>query len=243
MDKIEKQDEAIETSDEKELERKKPHFTVPYAPSVKYIIEKYGLGDAEDFQRRVNAINKFVDNKEAHFNTQRLSSLQKIKDIKNGKTAFIHGAETPDIAIKNWQGGADIAEEMLKNEGLKIYTPEELNKAFIDGKYLTGKEGIEAANDALKATKEFSKKGQEVPFKNTNINEHPRQGVAKATKKFNTIKKAVDVLSNAKLNAVLDLLLTPTPLYEPSIEDIRKKYGTSYNSILEADKPSDNQTE
>lgn len=233
-----KQDEATD-----EKEKTSPHFTVPYAPSVKYIIEKYGLGDAEDFQRRINAINRFVDNKEAHFNTQRLSSLQKIKDIKNGKTAFIHGAETPDIAIKNWQGGADIAEEMLKNEGLKIYTPEELNKAFIDGKYLTGKEGIEAASDAFKATKEFSKKGQEVPFKNTNINEKPRQGVAKATKKFNTIKKAVDVLSNAKLNAVLDLLLTPTPLYEPSIEDIRKKYGTSYNSILEADKPSDNQTE
>ena len=239
----EKQDGAIETSDEKTSESKKPHLTFPYAPSVKYIIEKYGLGDEEDFKKRINAINKFVDNKEAHFNTQRLSSLQKIKDIKNGKTAFIHGAETPDIAIKNWQGGADIAEEMLKNEGLKIYTPEELNKAFMDGKYLTGKEGLEAANDALKATKEFSKKGQEVPFKNTNINELPRQGVAKATKKFNIVKKAVDVLSNAKLNTFLDLLLTPTPLYEPSIEDIRKKYGISYKSILEAEKPSDNQSE
>ena len=239
----EKQDEAIEKSDKKELERKKPHLPIPYAPSVKYIIEKYGLGDEEDFKKRINAINKLADNKESHFNTQRLSSLQKIKDIKDGKTAFIHGAETPEIAIKNWQGGADIAEEMLKNEGLKIYTPEELNKAFMEGKYLTGKEGLEAANDALKATKEFSKKGQKVPFKNTNINELPRQGVAKATKKFNTIKKAVDVLSNAKLNAVLDLLLTPTPLYEPSIEDIRKKYGTSYKPILEADKPSDNQAE
>lgn len=239
----EKQDEAIEKSDEKELERKKPHLPIPYAPSVKYIIEKYGLGDEEDFKKRINAINRLADNKEAHFNTQRLSSLQKIKDIKDGKTAFIHGAETPEIAIKNWQGGADIAEEMLKNEGLKIYTPEELNKAFMEGKYLTGKEGIEAASDAFKATSEFSKKGQKVPFKNTNINEYPRQGVAKATKKFNTIKKAVDVLSNAKLNAVLDLLLTPTPLYEPSIEDIRKKYGTSYKSILEAEKPSDNQAE
>ena len=249
MDKIEKKMNETFKSDNKkqdeatdEKEKTSPHLTIPYAPSVKYIIEKYGLGDAEDFQRRVNAINKFVDNKEAHFNTQRLSSLQKIKDIKNGKTAFIHGAETPDIAIKNWQGGADIAEEMLKNEGLKIYTPEELNKAFMDGKYLTGKEGIEAASDAFKATSEFSKKGQKVPFKNTNINESPRQGVAKATKKFNTIKKAVDVLSNAKLNTVLDLLLTPTPLYEPSIEDIRKKYG-SYNSILETEKPSDNQAE
>lgn len=244
----EKKDEAIEKNDKKELESKKPHLTVPYASFVKYITEKYGLGDAEDFKKRINAINKFVDNKEAHYNTQRLSSLQKIKDIKNGKTAFMHGAETPDIAIKNWQGGADIAEEMLKNEGLKIYTPEELNKAFMDGKYLTGKEGIEAASDALKVTNEFPKKGQKVPFKNTNINKNPRQGVANATKKFNTIKKAVDVLSNAKLNAALDLLLTPTPLYEPSIEDIRKKYGTSYkkldlDSISEAEKPSDNQSE
>ena len=234
-----KQDEATD-----EKEKTLPHLTVPYSPFVKYIAEKYGLGDAEDFQKRINAINKFVDNKEAHFNTQRLSSLQKIKDIKNGKTAFIHGAETPDIAIKNWQGGADIAEEMLKNEGLKIYTPEELNKAFIDGKYLTGKEGIEAASDAFKATSEFSKKGQKVPFKNTNINELPRQGVTKATKKFNTIKKAVDVLSNAKLNAVLDLLLTPTPLYEPSVEDIRKRDGLDFELSLEKVRQlSDNQTE
>lgn len=252
MDKIEnnmneKQDEAIETSDKKTSESKKPHFTVPYAPSVKYIIEKYGLGDEEDFKKRINAINRFIDNKEVEYNTQRLSSLQKIKDIKNGKTAFMHGAETPDIAIKNWQGGADIAEEMLKNEGLKIYTPEELNKAFMDGKYLTGKEGLEAASDAFKATSEFSKKGQKVPFKNTNINELPRQGVVKATKKFNTIKKAVDVLSNAKLNTFLGLLLTPTPLYEPSVEDLRRKYGIpdklDLDSILGAERPSDNQTE
>ena len=241
----ENQDGAIETSDEKTSESKKPHLTFPYAPSVKYIIEKYGLGDEEDFKKRINAINKFIDNKEAHFNTQRLSSLQKIKDIKNGKTAFIHGAETPDIAIKNWQGGADIAEEMLKNEGLKIYTPEELNKAFMEGKYLTGKEGIEAASDAFKATKEFSKKGQEVPFKNTNINELPRQGVAKATKKFNIVKKAVDVLSNAKLNTFLDLLLTPTPLYEPSVEDLNKRYGLDKLdfTLKEAEQLSDNQSE
>lgn len=235
-----KQDEATD-----EKEKTSPHIPVSYAPFVKHIAEKYGLGDAEDFQRRINAINKFVDNKEAHFNTQRLSSLQKIKDIKDGKTAFIHGAETPEIAIKNWQGGADIAEEMLKNEGLKIYTPEELNKAFMDGKYLTGKEGIEAASDAFKATSEFSKKGQKVPFKNTNINEYPRQGVAKATKKFNIVKKAVDVLSNAKLNTFLDLLLTPTPLYEPSVEDIRKKNGLDKLdfSLEKVVQPSDNQNE
>lgn len=235
-----KQDEATD-----EKEKTSPHYIVPYAPFVKHIAEKYGLGDAEDFYRRINAINRFVDNKEAHFNTQRLSSLQKIKDIKNGKTAFMHGVENPDIAIKNWQGGADIAEEMLKNEGLKIYTPEELNKAFMDGKYLTGKEGIEAASDAFKATSEFSKKGQKVPFKNTNINELPRQGVAKATKKFNILKKAVDVLSNAKLNTFLDLLLTPTPLYEPSVEDIRKKNGLDKLdlSLEKVVQPSDNQNE
>ena len=39
----EKQDGAIETSDEKTSESKKPHLTFPYAPSVKYIIEKYGI--------------------------------------------------------------------------------------------------------------------------------------------------------------------------------------------------------
>ena len=55
----EKQDGAIESSDEKTSENKKPHLTVPYASFVKYITEKYGLGDAEDFQRRINAINRF----------------------------------------------------------------------------------------------------------------------------------------------------------------------------------------
>ena len=239
----EKQDKA---SDEKTSERKKPHYPVLYAPFVKHIAEKYGLGDTEDFQKRINAINKFVDNKEVEYNTQRLSSLQKVKDIKNGKTDFLRG-EAPDIAIKNWQGGADIAEEMLKNEGLKIYTPEELDRAFMDGKYLRGKEGLDAAKDAFKATSEFPKKGQKVPFKDINIIEHPRQGVAKATKKFNIIEKAVDILSNAKLNAALDLLLTPTPLYEPSIEDIRRKNGISDKldsfSILKEEQPSDNQTE
>ena len=79
----EKQDGAIETSDERTSESKKPHFTVPYAPSVKYIIEKYGLGDAEDFQRRINAINKFIDNKEAHFNSYRVNPHQKTKPTQH----------------------------------------------------------------------------------------------------------------------------------------------------------------
>lgn len=239
-------DGKIEISDEKTSDKEKAPCLVPYAPFIKHIAEKSGLGDAEDFQKRINAINKFVDNKEAHLNAQRLSSIQKVKDIKNGKTDFMHGAASPDIAIKNWQGGADIAEEMLKNEGLKIYTPEELDKAFMNGKYLTGKEGVDAANDALKATSEFSKKGQKVPFKNSNISEYPRQGVAKATKKFNLLKKTIDVLSNPKLNAALGLLLTPTPLYEPSIEDIRRRNGISdklYFSLEETEQPSDNQTE
>ena len=76
-------------------------------------------------------------------------------------------------------------------------------------------------------------------------NKNPRQGIKNATKKFNTIKKAVDVLSNAKLNTFLDLLLTPTPLYEPSVEDLRKKHGLDKLdfSLKEAEKPLDNQTE
>lgn len=216
---------------------------IPYAPFIKHIAEKSGLGDVEDFQKRINAINKFVDNKEAHLNAQRLSSIQKVKDLKNGKTDFLHGAASPDIAIKNWQGGANIAEEMLKNEGLKIYTPEELDKAFMNGKYLTGKEGVDVANDALKATSEFSKKGQKVPFKNSNISEYPRQGVALATKKFNILKEAIDILSNPKLNAALGLLLTPTPLYEPSIEDLRMQSYKLDSTLEETEQPSDNQTE
>ena len=109
---------------------------------------------------------------------------------------------------------------------------------FMENSRLLQKESSNAINN-------FNKKGQKVPFKNTNINEHPRQGVAKATKKFNTIKKAVDVLSNAKLNTFLDLLLTPTPLYEPSVEDIRKKNGLDKLdfSLKEVEQLSDNQTE
>lgn len=67
------------------------------------------------------------------------------------------------------------------------------------------------------------------------------------SKKFNLLKEVIDILSNPKLNAALGLLLTPTPLYEPSIEDIRRRDGISYKldsfSILKDEQPSDNQTE
>ena len=59
-------------------------------------------------------------------------------------------------------------------------------------------------------------------------------------------REVVLFLSNPKLNAALGLLLTPTPLYEPSIEDIRRRNGISdklYFSLEETEQPSDNQTE
>ena len=49
--------DKTEKSDEKTSESKKPHLTVPYASFVKHITEKYGLGDEEDFKKRVDAIN------------------------------------------------------------------------------------------------------------------------------------------------------------------------------------------
>ena len=82
----EKQDGAIETSDEKTSESKKPHFTVPYAPSVKYIIEKYGLGDEEDFKKRINAINRFYDNEEIRTNIQVLGNKAKGESLGKTKT-------------------------------------------------------------------------------------------------------------------------------------------------------------
>ena len=55
----------------------------------------------------------------------------------------------------------------------------------------------------------------------------------------------MDILSSPKLNAMLEMLLTPTPLYEPTIEDIRRKNGIpdklDFNS--ETEQPLDNQTE
>ena len=61
-------------------------------------------------------------------------------------------------------------------------------------------------------------------------------------KKFNLLKEVIDILSNPKLNAALGLLLTPTPLYEPSIEDLRMQ-SYKLDSILKDERFSDNQTE
>lgn len=243
----EKQDGAIEASDEKTSESKKPHLTVPYAPFVKHITEKYGLGDAEDFQRRVNAINRFYDNVEIGNNIQSLGAKAKSESIKKGKDLFLPKGLSKDEGIKYWDEMANIFNDVLKKLELKEMNESELLNAMKDKGFVpsTDREASRLLQkESSNAINNFSKKGQEVPFKNTNINEHPRQGVAKATKKFNIVKKAVDTLSNAKLNTFLDLLLTPTPLYEPSVEDLRKKNGLDkLDSILEAEKPSDNQTE
>ena len=67
-----KQDEATD-----EKEKTSPHIPVPYAPFVKHITEKYGLGDAEDFQKRINAINRFYDNVEIGNNIQSLGAKAK----------------------------------------------------------------------------------------------------------------------------------------------------------------------
>ena len=264
----EKQDGAIETSDEKTSESKKPHLTFPYAPSVKYIIEKYGLGDEEDFKKRVNAINRFYDNEEIRTNIQVLGNKAKGESLGKAKKWDVFN--DPKKSKDFWDRLANDFRKSLKSNNLKEFkSEEELVKAMLDKNYVSEvyPEYKKIKQEAENAMKDFSKKGQKVPFKefdkqmvdpfkNKTIdeivemqekgvlpNKNPRQGIKNATKKFNTIEKAIDVLSNAKLNTFLDLLLTPTPLYEPSIEDIRKKYGTSYKPILEADKPLDNQTE
>lgn len=236
-----KQDEATD-----EKEKTSHHYTIPYAPFVKYIAEKYGLGDAEDFQKRINAINRFYDNVEIGNNIQSLGAKAKSESIKKGNDLFLPKGLSKDEGIKYWNEMANSFNDVLKKFELKEMNESELLNAMKDKGFVpsTDREASRLLQkESSDAINNFSKKGQKVPFKNTNINENPRQGVVKATKKFNTIKKAVDVLSNAKLNTFLDLLLTPTPLYEPSVEDIRKKYGTSYKPILEAEKPSDNQTE
>lgn len=237
-----KQDEAID-----EKEKTSPHIPVPYAPFVKHITEKYGLGDAEDFQRRINAINRFYDNVEIGNNIQSLGAKAKSESIKKGKDLFLPKGLSKDEGIKYWDEMANIFNDVLKKLELKEMNESELLNAMKDKGFVpsTNREASRLLKEeSSNAINNFSKKGQKVPFKNTNINEHPRQGVAKATKKFNTIKKAVDVLSNAKLNAVLDLLLTPTPLYEPSMENIRKKNGLDKLDLsLKEEQPSDNQTE
>lgn len=260
----EKQDESID-----EKEKTSPHLTVPYAPFVKYIAEKYGLGDAEDFQRRVNAINRFYDNEEIRTNIQILGNKTKGESLGKMKNwdIFHDTKKSKDF----WDRLANDFRKSLKSNNLKEFgSEEELVKAMLDKNYVSEvyPEYKNIKQEAENAMKSFSKKGQKVPFKEFDKqmvdpfkdktidevvemhekgvlpNKNPRQGVKNATKKFNKIKNAVDVLSNAKLNAVLDLLLTPTPLYEPSMEDIRKKNGLDkLDSILEAEKPSDNQTE
>ena len=243
----EKQDGAIETSDEKTSESKKPHLTVPYSSLVKHIIEKYGLGDEEDFKKRINAINRFYDNVEIGNNVQSLGAKAKSKSIEKGNNLFLPKGLNKDEGIKYWDEMANSFNDVLKKLELKEMNESELLNAMKDKGFVpsTDREASRLLQkESSNAINNFNKKGQKVPFSEFNPNK-PRSSVASATKKFNTIKKAVDVLSNAKLNAVLDLLLTPTPLYEPSIEDIRKKYGIpdklDFNS--ETEQPSDNQTE
>ena len=237
-------------SDEKTSENKKPHLTVPYAPSVKYIIEKYGLGDAEDFQRRINAINRFYDNVEIGNNIQSLGAKAKSESIKKGKDLFLPKGLSKDEGIKYWDEMANSFNDVLKKLELKEMNESELLNAMKDKGFVPStdrKASRLLQEESSNAINNFNKKGQKVPFKNTNINEKPRQGVAKATKKFNIVKKAVDVLSNAKLNTFLDLLLTPTPLYEPSVEDLNKKHGLDKLNLspekIKVVQPSGNQTE
>lgn len=242
----EKQDGAID-----EKEKTSPHLPVPYAPFVKHITEKYGLGDAEDFQKRINAINRFYDNVEIGNNIQSLGAKAKSESIKKGNNLFLPKGLNKDEGIEYWDEMANSFNDVLKRLELKEMNESELLNAMKDKGFVpsTNREASRLLQkESSNAINNFSKKGQKVPFKNTNINEHPRQGVSKATKKFNKIEKVVDVLSNAKLNAVLDLLLTPTPLYEPSWEDIRKRDGIPDMSDFSLEKvkvvqPSDNQTE
>lgn len=252
-----------ETTDEKE--KTSPHIPVPYAPFVKHITEKFGLGDAEDFQRRVNAINRFYDNEEIRTNIQILGNKTKGETLGKMKNwdIFHDTKKSKDF----WDRLANDFRKSLKSNNLNEFgSEEELVKAMLDKNYVpeTYPEYKNIKQEAENAMKSFSKKGQKVPFKEFDKqmvdpfkdktidevvemhkkgvlpNKNPRQGVKNAAKKFNKIKNAVDVLSNAKLNAALDLLLTPTPLYEPSVEDIRRKYGLDkLDFSLEAEKPSD----
>lgn len=243
----EKQDGAIEASDEKTSENKKPHLTVPYASFVKYITEKYGLGDAEDFQRRINAINRFYDNVEIGNNIQSLGAKAKGKSIEKGNNLFLPKGLSKDEGIKYWDEMANNFNDVLKKLELKEMNESELLNAMKDKGFVpsTDREASRLLQkESSNAINNFSKKGQEVPFLKFNPNK-PRSSVASATKKFNIFRKTLDILSNAKLNTFLDLLLTPTPLHEPSVEDIRKKNGLDKLdfSLKEAEKPLDNQTE
>ena len=239
-----KQDEA---TDEKELESKKPHLPVPYAPSVKYIIEKYGLGDAEDFQKRINAINRFYDNVEIGNNIQSLGAKAKGESIKKGNDLFLPKGLSKDEGIKYWDEMANSFNDVLKKLELKEMNESELLNAMKDKGFVpsTNREASRLLQkESSNAINSFNKKGQKVPFSKFNPSK-PRSSVASATKKFNLFRKTLDILSNPKLNAMLGMLLTPTPLYEPTMEDIRRKNGIpdklDFNS--ETEQPLDNQTE
>ena len=239
--------DKIETSDEKTSESKKPHFTVPYSSFVKHITEKYGLGDAEDFQKRINAINRFVDNVEIGNNIQSLGAKAKSESIKKGNDLFLPKGLSKDEGIKYWDEMANNFNDVLKKLELKEMNESELLNAMKDKGFVpsTNREASRLLQkESSNAINNFSKKGQEVPFLKFNPNK-PRSSVASATKKFNIFRKTLDILSNAKLNTFLDLLLTPTPLHEPSVEDIRKKNGLDKLdfSLKEAEKPLDTHTE
>ena len=236
-----------EELEDKAKERKVPFF-IPYALFVKGMAEKSGLGDAEDFKKRINAINRFYDNVEIGNNIQSLGAKAKGESIKKGNDLFLPKGLSKDEGIKYWDEMANSFNDVLKKLELKEMNESELLNAMKDKGFVpsTNREASRLLQkESSNAINNFNKKGQKVPFKNTNINEKPRQGVAKATKKFNIVKKAVDVLSNAKLNTFLDLLLTPTPLYEPSVEDLNKKYGLDKLdfSLKETEQLPDNQTE
>ena len=239
--------DKIETSDEKTSESKKPHFIVPYAPSIKYIIEKYGLGDEEDFKKRINAINRFYDNVEIGNNVQSLGAKAKSESIKKGKDLFLPKGLSKDEGIKYWDEMANSFNDVIKKLELKEMNESELLNAMKDKGFVpsTDREASRLLQkESSNAINNFSKKGQKVPFSKFNPSK-PRSSVASATKKFNLFRKTLDILSNAKLNTFLDLLLTPTPLYEPTMEDIRKKNGLDKLdfSLKEAEQPLDSQTE
>ena len=237
----EKQDGAIETSDEK------PHLVVPYAPFVKHIAEKYGLGDEEDFQKRINAINRFYDNVEIGNNIQSLGAKAKSESIKKGKDLFLPKGLSKDEGIKYWDEMANSFNDVLKKLELKEMNESELLNAMKDKGFVpsTDREASRLLQkESSNAINNFNKKGQKVPFSKFDPNK-PRSSVASATKKFNIFRKTLDILSNAKLNTTLGTLLTPTPLYEPSVEDLRKKNGLDKLdfTLKETEQPLDNQTE
>lgn len=231
---------------DKSHERKVPFF-VPYALFIKRMAEKSGLGDAEDFKKRINAINRFYDNVEIGNNIQSLGAKAKGKSIEKGNDLFLPKGLSKDEGIKYWDEMADNFNDVLKKLELKEMNEPELlnamkNKGFVPA---TDKEASRLLQkEYSNAINTFNKKGQKVPFSKFNPSK-PRSSVASATKKFNLFRKTLDILSNPKLNAMLGMLLTPTPLYEPTIEDIRRKNGIpdrlDFNS--ETERPSDNQTE